>query len=334
MYWRRMNATAPSWIVSGDVLHRLRCPVSRRQHVARQVEREQDRGDARDRDDPLERAGIHQRFDGPPCAVDLGRVREAATAGACPVGPAGRGGSGLRPKWGRGALTAGECNSRRNGGSNCIAGGVYAVRGAGRRPEVARPAPGRRPILPLLWISPCWPSPAPSPSPPWSRCRRETGASRRSGSSAALALGPLVAEPLPDPLAVGGPDRAAALAGYLLRVACARPRPPAARGWAGRPRPRRRRGLRGRHRRPRVRGRRRRTRRGGRRGVRARGPGRGAPDRRPRHDPARLRAPAGGRGGGPDAGRVRRHAERARGARRGRRRRGGRLGGRAPGDVV
>ena len=47
---------------AGDVLHRLGALVSR-QDVARQVEREQDRDDARDRDKPLERVG-HQDLQG------------------------------------------------------------------------------------------------------------------------------------------------------------------------------------------------------------------------------------------------------------------------------
>ena len=41
-YWRRMNATAPSKIVPGDVLHRLGARVAA-EDVASEVEREEDR---------------------------------------------------------------------------------------------------------------------------------------------------------------------------------------------------------------------------------------------------------------------------------------------------
>ena len=58
VYWRRMKATAPSKIVPATSCIACGALVPR-QHVAREVAGEQDRDDARDRDEPQERVG-HQ----------------------------------------------------------------------------------------------------------------------------------------------------------------------------------------------------------------------------------------------------------------------------------
>ena len=50
-YWRLMKALAPSWMVLPDLLHRLGALVAR-QHVTGQPDREEDRRDPGDRDDP------------------------------------------------------------------------------------------------------------------------------------------------------------------------------------------------------------------------------------------------------------------------------------------
>ena len=100
---------------AGDGLH-LRRPGVARQHVAGQVEREQDGDDAGDRDDQLERTRIHQGRAGPPLGGVTGTrcvARERAPSrpgvrGACRLVPVGM------HRWVGPFRPRGECNKALN----------------------------------------------------------------------------------------------------------------------------------------------------------------------------------------------------------------------------
>ena len=120
----------------GHVLHGLRAGVAG-QDVARQVDREQDRGDARDRDDPVERRFAHQRLQSllprvrntgdPCCLVDAtpGGIRAGARAPALDVGtsPTGVRNAGEPPR------RRPECMRARSHGSNDFRAPVDGMQG-------------------------------------------------------------------------------------------------------------------------------------------------------------------------------------------------------------
>ena len=118
VYWRRMKATAPSKIVPATSCI-ASVPVSRRQDVAGQIEREQHGDDAGRQDDQLERTGIHQVRRSSTLGL-LTRCRPRLVACATVDGRTGE-----CCLWSRrhapaaGTLQAGgECNKARNSGSN------------------------------------------------------------------------------------------------------------------------------------------------------------------------------------------------------------------------
>ena len=157
VYWRRMNAIRALEDGAGDVLHRLR-PGVPGQHVARQVEREQDRDDARDRDDQLERVG----HGGVRFLLSAALTRRAARAvvawAAGDRAGTGTGGIRRRPTQSRRRLHAGgrtaaslpraACTGQT--GWNRMQRGASAERRTRRRMGHRR-CRGRVPILPCPW---------------------------------------------------------------------------------------------------------------------------------------------------------------------------------------
>ena len=79
-YWRRMNATAPSKIVAATSSISL-VPGVAAQHVAGQVEGEEDRQEPGDRDDELELFGAHGLVLRPPCHAQPSAVARPSRRG-------------------------------------------------------------------------------------------------------------------------------------------------------------------------------------------------------------------------------------------------------------
>ena len=113
----RMNATAPSRMVPADVLHGLGALVAR-QDVARQVEREEDGGDARDGDDPLERIGVQGSAIPPTQDVPGRRVRGAP--------PGARDDSVIDSGMTSGGLAVPDRTGTFQAGAECIKGSFAA----------------------------------------------------------------------------------------------------------------------------------------------------------------------------------------------------------------
>ena len=137
VYWRRMKATAPSKIVPATSCIACGALVPR-QHVARQVDGEQDRDDARDRDEPQERVG-HQ---GLQCLL-RGIRNTVRCAGTPRRGP----GSGERAArvttGGQSPAGLGTQGNPRVGSRECMRGRSRGSNRAGtgpRRPRRGRPS--------------------------------------------------------------------------------------------------------------------------------------------------------------------------------------------------
>ena len=123
---------------AGDFLHRLGPRVTR-QHVAREVDGEQDRDDARDRDEQLECTGVHGRMVPPRAGLPVGAGPGASNGRRGKAGEYGASGSGPFARWtetlqAAASVASGQKKGQRRGGRRLCSPTVPASRASGGAP--------------------------------------------------------------------------------------------------------------------------------------------------------------------------------------------------------